>query len=68
MPLSSREIEILKYIVEGLTNQEIGDKLFISNRTVDTHRNNILVKLNLKNTAALVKFATEKKAYLGLSD
>lgn len=65
-PLSNREIEILKHITEGLTNQEIADKLFLSNRTVDTHRKNILAKLALKNTAALVKYAMEKKAFLGL--
>lgn len=67
-PLSTREIEILKHIIEGLTNQEIADKLFLSNRTVDTHRKNILAKLDLKNTAALVKYAMEKKAFLGLGE
>ncbi len=65
-PLSTREVEILGLIVDGLTNLEIADKLFLSPRTVDTHRKNILAKLELKNTAALVKYALEKKAFLGL--
>lgn len=57
--LTEREKEIIHYIAEGLTNNEIGEKLFISNRTVDTHRKNILNKLQLKNTAALIKYAAE---------
>lgn len=65
-PLSAREIEILKHIMEGMTNQSIADLLYLSNRTVDTHRKNILAKLKLPNTAALVKYATEKAAFLGL--
>ncbi len=55
--LSKREVEIVTHIVDGLSNTEIGERLFISKRTVDSHRNNILQKLNLKNTAQLVKFA-----------
>jgi two-component system response regulator NreC len=55
--LSEREVEIVTLIVDGLSNTEIGEKLFISKRTVDAHRNNILQKLDLKNTAQLVKFA-----------
>ncbi|HVX28762.1 MAG TPA: response regulator transcription factor [Parafilimonas sp.] len=55
--LTPREIEITKYISEGLTNHEIADKLFLSIATVDTHRKNILAKLNLKNTASLIKYA-----------
>jgi DNA-binding NarL/FixJ family response regulator len=66
-PLSQREIEILKMIMDGNTNNEIADKLFLSNRTVDTHRKNILAKLQLKNTAALVKYATEKAVFLGIT-
>lgn len=64
--LSRREIEILKLIIEGHTNTEIAEQLFLSNRTVDTHRKNILAKLELKNTAALVKYAVENKAFLGI--
>jgi DNA-binding NarL/FixJ family response regulator len=65
--LTARETEILERIIEGDTNIEIAEKLFLSNRTVDTHRKNILAKLNLKNTAALVHYALENKAFLGLN-
>jgi len=60
IPLSDREIEVLKLIAGEYTNGEIAEKLFISIRTVDTHRRNILEKLQLKNTAGLVKYAIEK--------
>ncbi len=59
--LTTREIEIIRYIAEGLTNNEIADKLFLSAGTVDTHRKNMLAKLHLKNTAALVKYAADHK-------
>ncbi|MDR0954016.1 MAG: response regulator transcription factor [Rikenellaceae bacterium] len=55
--LSEREQEILLEICKGLSNQEIGDKLFISKRTVDKHRANILAKTNCRNTANLVVYA-----------
>lgn len=55
--LSEREKEILLLICKGLTNYEIGDMLFISKRTVDKHRANILEKTNCKNTANLVVYA-----------
>lgn len=58
--LTKREREIIKLIADGMTNQEIADRLFISPRTVDTHRSNIMQKLDVKNTAALVRFALEK--------
>jgi DNA-binding NarL/FixJ family response regulator len=64
--LSSREIDIAKQIMEGLTNGEIADKLFLSVRTVETHRKNILAKLNLKNTASLVKYLMDNKPFLNL--
>ena len=54
--LSEREIDILKEIKEGLSSKEIAEKLFLSVRTVEVHRSNILKKLNLKNTASLLKF------------
>lgn len=57
--LTQREREIIRYIAEGLTAHEIADKLFISHRTVDTHRKNILQKLNLKNIAALTRYAAD---------
>jgi len=59
--LTAREIEIIRYIAEGLTNTEIADKLFLSTVTVENHRKNMLAKLHLKNTAALVKYAAEHK-------
>ena len=57
--LTEREIEILKFIAEGLSNKEIGDKLFISHRTVDTHRTNLMQKLGVHNIAGLVRTAIQ---------
>lgn len=59
--LSSRETEVLIEICKGLSNQEIADKLFISKRTVDKHRANILAKTGCPNTANLVYFAIKNK-------
>ena len=61
-PLSSREREILLLVCRGLSNQEIADRLFISKRTVDKHRANILEKTGCKNTASLVVFAIRSGA------
>lgn len=55
--LSSRELEILTLFAEGNTNQEIAGKLFISIRTVESHKNHIMQKLELKTTVDLVKFS-----------
>ena len=55
--LSNREVEILVEVWRGLSNQEIADKLFISKRTVDKHRANIMEKTGCKNTANLVVYA-----------
>ena len=55
--ITRRESEILKLISEGHTNQEIAEKLFISRRTVEKHRENLLQKTNSKNTASLIIFA-----------
>jgi DNA-binding NarL/FixJ family response regulator len=55
--ITRREKEILQLIVDEHTNQEIADKLFLSLRTVENHRNNLLQKLGVKNTAGLVKAA-----------
>jgi len=55
--LTPREIEVLKLIASGYTNHEIADTLYISSRTVDTHRRNLLEKLGLKNSAGLARFA-----------
>jgi DNA-binding CsgD family transcriptional regulator len=59
--LTAREIEIIGYIADGLTDHEIADKLFLSIVTDGTHRKNMLAKLHLKNTASLVKYAAEHK-------
>ena len=59
-PLSEREVEVLRLIAQEFSNGEIADKLFISIRTVDTHRRNLLEKLQVKNTVGLVKYAIEK--------
>lgn len=59
--LSKREKEILLKICEGLSNQEIAETLFISKRTVDKHRANLLAKTNSKNTASLILFAIRHK-------
>ncbi|MCF8378748.1 MAG: response regulator transcription factor [Bacteroidales bacterium] len=58
--ITKREGEILKLISDGLTNHEIADKLFISTFTVDTHRKNLLLKFNAKNTATLIKIVVSK--------
>ncbi|WP_088653978.1 response regulator transcription factor [Geofilum rhodophaeum] len=55
--LSERELEVLLEICQGLSNNEIADKLFISKRTVEKHRANVLLKTGCKNTASLVVFA-----------
>jgi DNA-binding NarL/FixJ family response regulator len=55
--LTRRELEVLKLIADGFTNQEIADKIFVSPLTVDSHRKNLLMKLNARNTAALIKIA-----------
>jgi DNA-binding NarL/FixJ family response regulator len=59
--LSKREKEILLKICEGYSNQEIAETLFISKRTVDKHRANLLGKTNSKNTASLILFAIKNK-------
>ncbi len=60
IPISPRETEVLKLIALEHSNPEIAEKLFISIRTVDTHRRNLLEKLGAKNTAGLVKYAIRK--------
>lgn len=58
--LTEREIEILKLISEGFSNKEVGEKLFISHRTVDTHRTNLMQKLDVHNVAGLVRVAIQE--------
>lgn len=55
--LTERETEILRLICEGLSSKQIGEKLFISPRTVDTHRTNLMNKLDIHNVAGLIRFA-----------
>jgi DNA-binding NarL/FixJ family response regulator len=59
--LTPREKEILGLIAEGYTNPQIAEKIFLSSFTVDSHRKNLLAKLNVKNTASLIKLAVERK-------
>jgi len=55
--LSTREMEILKLFVEGFSNADIADKLFISIRTVESHKNHIMQKMGFKSTVDMVKYA-----------
>lgn len=57
--LTKREQEILKLVAEGYTNQMISERLFISPRTVDTHRTNLMKKLNIHDVVSLVRYAAE---------
>ena len=59
--LSQRESEILKLVAEGLTNGEIADRIFLSPETIKSYRKNLLLKLDAKNTAMLVRIALEQK-------
>lgn len=61
VPLSKRELEIVKLIGEGKTSQEIAEILFIGKTTVDTHRKNILKKLSLQGKSELLRYSMEKK-------
>jgi DNA-binding NarL/FixJ family response regulator len=55
--LTPRELEVLKLIAEGYTNAEIAEQLFTSKRTIETHRQNLMEKIQAKNTATLIKYA-----------
>jgi DNA-binding CsgD family transcriptional regulator len=57
--LTARETEIIKLIMEEYSSEEIAEKLFISKRTVDTHRKNIIQKTNTRTLVGLLKFAIE---------
>ena len=58
---TEREIEVIKLIAKGLSSKQIGLKLFISHRTVETHRNNILKKLDSNGVAGIIRFAFQNK-------
>jgi DNA-binding NarL/FixJ family response regulator len=57
--LTRRETEILELIAQGMTNNEIAARLFVSSTTVDTHRKNLLAKFGVKNTASLIRAAVQ---------
>lgn len=59
VPLSERELEVLKFLSQGMSNKQIADKLFISIRTVETHKHNLMKKLNIFSTAELVIYAIQ---------
>ena len=61
---SKREIEVLSLVSEGLTNQEIADRLFTSKRTIESHRQNMLDKTGVRNTAALMRYAVSNSLLL----
>jgi DNA-binding NarL/FixJ family response regulator len=58
--ITRRESSVLQLLAEGFTNQEIAEKLFISPLTVDSHRKNLIVKLQARNTASLIKIASDR--------
>ena len=58
--LTNRETEVLKHIANGYSNTEIGKKLQISHRTVDSHRTNIRNKLGVHNLAQMIKYALKE--------
>jgi len=57
--LSLRELEVLQVVSDGYTTKEIANKLFISVKTVETHRSNLLLKMGVSNVAKLIKVATK---------
>jgi len=57
--LTDREKEVLKLLVKELTTNEIAEALFISHHTVESHRKNLIAKLNVRGTSGLVKYAVE---------
>ena len=58
--LTKKELEIIQFIAQGLTNKEIAEKAFLSIHTIQTHRKNIFKKLNINNTSELLMFAVKK--------
>lgn len=59
--LTKRELEVLKLLCQQFTTPEIAEKLFLSKRTIETHRNNLLLKTGAKNTAGLIIYAVQKQ-------
>ena len=61
IPLTPREVEVLRFIARGYTNRQIGESLNLSVRTVESHRANLMGKLDLQTRVQLVRYATENK-------
>lgn len=59
--LTERELEVLKLVAEGYSNIEVGEKLFLSSKTIDNHRTNLMRKLDVHNVVELVKYAIKNK-------
>jgi DNA-binding NarL/FixJ family response regulator len=59
-PLTPRELEVVKLIAEGFTSEEISEQLFISKKTVDRHRSNVLEKLGMRNRVELTRYAIRR--------
>jgi DNA-binding NarL/FixJ family response regulator len=59
--ISDRELEVIRFIAEGYTNAEIAERLYLSQHTINTHRKNIMQKLGVNNTAAIVMYAVKTK-------
>lgn len=64
--ISNREKEIIQLIADGLSSNEIGQKLFLSSHTVNTHRKNILGKLNVRNSVGVVRYGIESGIVKGV--
>lgn len=60
-PITERELEVLKLICDGLSSKEIGEKLFVSHRTVETHKNNVMQKFGVNTTGKLISLAIKNK-------
>lgn len=60
IPLTGRELEVLKFIAQGYTNKQISEELMISTRTVESHRASLLEKLNLRSRVELVRYARQR--------
>jgi two-component system response regulator NreC len=60
-PLTEKEYEVLKLVCDGLSSKEIGEKLFISSRTVETRKNNLMQKFNVQTTGKLIAIAIKNK-------
>ena len=59
--ITPRELEVLEWLAEGLSNKEIADRMFVSERTIVGHKSNLMAKTNCKNTVALLAYAIKNK-------